>query len=56
MWRILNEAGSDCIIIHQEACRNFRKAVEMIKGLKIKAGIFAKAKTPLDTLKISLMR
>ena len=44
-------AGSDCIIIHQEACRNFRKAVEMIKGLKIKAGISLRPKTPLDTLK-----
>lgn len=44
-------AGSDCIIIHQEACRNFRKAVEMIKGLKIKAGISLRPKTPLDTVK-----
>ncbi len=44
-------AGSDCIIIHQEACRNFRKAVEMIKGLKMKAGISLRPKTPLDTIK-----
>ena len=44
-------AGSDCIIIHQEACRNFRKAVEMIKGLKVKAGISLRPKTPPDTIK-----
>lgn len=44
-------AGSDCIIIHQEACRNFRKAVEMIKGLKMKAGISLRPKTPLNTIK-----
>ena len=44
-------AGSDCIIIHQEACRNFRKAVEMIKGLKLKAGIALRPNTPPDTIK-----
>jgi ribulose-phosphate 3-epimerase len=44
-------AGSDCIIIHQEACRNFRKAVEMIKGLKVKAGIALRPNTPLDIIK-----
>ena len=44
-------AGSDCIIIHQEACRNFIKAVEMIKGLKMKVGISLKPKTPPDTIK-----
>jgi ribulose-phosphate 3-epimerase len=44
-------AGSDCIIIHQEACRNFRKAVEMIKGLKLEAGISLRPNTPPDTIK-----
>lgn len=44
-------AGSDCIIIHQESCRNFRKAVEMIKGLKVKAGIALRPNTPPDTIK-----
>jgi ribulose-phosphate 3-epimerase len=44
-------AGSDCIIIHQEACRNFRKAVEMIKGLKVQAGIALRPKSPPDTIK-----
>ena len=44
-------AGSDCIIIHQEACRNFRKAVEMIKSLKVKAGISLRPNTPPDTIK-----
>jgi ribulose-phosphate 3-epimerase len=44
-------AGSDCIIIHQEACHNFRKAVEMIKGLKLKAGISLRPNTPPDTIK-----
>ena len=44
-------AGSDCIIIHQEACRNFRKAAEMIKDLKVKAGIALRPKTPPDTIK-----
>jgi len=44
-------AGSDCIIIHQEACRNFRRAVEMIKGLKLKAGIALRPNTQPDTIK-----
>jgi ribulose-phosphate 3-epimerase len=44
-------AGADCIIIHQEACRNFRKAVEMIKGLKVKAGIALRPNTLPDTIK-----
>jgi len=44
-------AGSDCIIIHQEACRNFRKAVEMIKGLKVQAGIALRPNTPPVTIK-----
>ena len=44
-------AGSDCIIIHQEACRNFRKAAEMIKDLKVKAGIALRPNTPPDTIK-----
>jgi len=44
-------AGSDCIIIHQEACRDFRKTLEMIKGLKVKAGISLRPKTPPDTIK-----
>jgi ribulose-phosphate 3-epimerase len=44
-------AGSDCIIIHREACRNFRKALEMIKNLKVKAGISLRPKTPTDTIK-----
>jgi ribulose-phosphate 3-epimerase len=44
-------AGSDCIIIHQEACRNFRKAVEMIKGLKVQAGIALRPKSLPDTIK-----
>ena len=44
-------AGSDCIIIHQEACRNFRKAAEMIKDLKVKAGIALRPNTPSDTIK-----
>ena len=44
-------AGSDCIIIHQESCRDFREAVEMIKGLKVKAGIALRPNTPPDTIK-----
>jgi ribulose-phosphate 3-epimerase len=44
-------AGSDYIIIHQEACRNFRKALEMIKGLKVRAGIALRPNTPPDTIK-----
>ena len=44
-------AGSNCIIIHQEACRNFRKAVEMIKGLKLQTGIALRPKTPPYTIK-----
>ena len=44
-------AGSDCIIIHQEACRNFEKAMEMIKRLNVQAGIALRPNTPPDTIK-----
>lgn len=43
-------AGSDCIIIHQEACGNLREATEMIRVLKVKAGISLRPKSPPDTI------
>jgi ribulose-phosphate 3-epimerase len=43
-------AGSDCIIIHQEACRDFKKTIEMIKSLKIRVGVALKPKTLPGTI------
>lgn len=44
-------AGSDCIIIHQEACCNFRSTIRRIKGLGIDAGIALRPKTPVKSIK-----
>ena len=45
------EAGSDCIIIHEEACRDFRRTVGKIKKLGLEAGIALRPKTSVDTIK-----
>jgi len=42
------QAGSDFIFIHEEACTNLRRALQVIKKMDVKAGIALKPETPLD--------
>jgi len=43
-------AGVDGIIIHEEACCNFRHTLKAIKALKLKAGVTLKSKTPVSSI------
>jgi ribulose-phosphate 3-epimerase len=43
-------AGVDGIIIHEEACCNFRDTLKTIKAFKLKAGITLKPRTPVSSL------
>ncbi|MFH1413406.1 MAG: ribulose-phosphate 3-epimerase [Candidatus Omnitrophota bacterium] len=45
------EAGSDTIIIHQEACLGIGETIKEIKKLGAKAGVSIKPNTPVETLK-----
>ncbi|MFH1783300.1 MAG: ribulose-phosphate 3-epimerase [bacterium] len=45
------DAGSDCIIIHQEACSDFLATVAKIKDLGMQAGVALRPKTPVSTIK-----
>ncbi|MBU0709896.1 MAG: ribulose-phosphate 3-epimerase [Candidatus Omnitrophica bacterium] len=45
------DAGSDTIIIHQEACPEIGETIKEIKKLGVKAGVSIKPKTPVETLK-----
>lgn len=42
------QAGSDFIFIHEEACTNVRRTLQVIKKMDVKAGIALKPETPLD--------
>lgn len=45
------DAGADCIIIHQEACRDFLDTLKKIKELGVAAGVALRPKTPLESIK-----
>jgi len=45
------KAGVNGIIIHEEACDNFRKALKIIRRLKLNAGITLKPKTAVSSIK-----
>jgi ribulose-phosphate 3-epimerase len=45
------KAGADCLIIHQEACCDFRRTIKKIKSLGMDAGVALRPKTPLETIK-----
>lgn len=45
------QAGSDCIIIHQEACLDIMDVIIKIKKLKIDAGVALRPKTPVKSIK-----
>jgi ribulose-phosphate 3-epimerase len=45
------KAGANCLIIHQEACCDFRRTIKKIKSLGLDAGVALRPKTPLETIK-----
>jgi ribulose-phosphate 3-epimerase len=44
------DCGADIITVHQEACRDLKKAIQMIHAKGVKAGVSIKPKTPIETL------
>ena len=47
-------AGVNGVIIHQEACSNFLKALKQIRKEGMQAGVALKPKTPIETIKDAL--
>jgi ribulose-phosphate 3-epimerase len=45
------DAGVNCLIIHQEACCEFRKTLKKIKSLGLDAGVALRPKTSIETIK-----
>lgn len=43
-------AGSDTISVHVEACVHLERTIQMIKALKVKAGVALNPATPVSTL------
>lgn len=44
------KCGADSITVHQEACEDLQKALDLIHGCGVKAGISIKPGTPVETL------
>ena len=44
------KCGADSITVHQEACEDLQKAVDLIHGCGVKAGISIKPATPVEML------
>ncbi len=44
------DAGADIITVHIEACQHIHRVVQMIKELRVKAGVALNPGTPIDTL------
>jgi len=45
------DAGADCLIIHQEACCDYRKTLRKIKSLGMDAGVALRPNTSLENIK-----
>lgn len=45
------KAGSDLIVVHQEACKHLHRTIQGIKNLNVKAGVALNPATPVDTIK-----
>lgn len=45
------DAGSDLIVVHQEACRHLHRTIQNIKSYNIKAGVALNPATPIETIK-----
>ena len=45
------DAGADCIIVHQEACREVKNTIHDIHSMGIEAGIALKPKTSVHTIR-----
>lgn len=48
---VFKKAGSDCIIIHQQACSNLLDTVRKIKNMGVKAGIALEPKNSIDSIR-----
>jgi ribulose-phosphate 3-epimerase len=44
------DCGADIITVHQEACKDLKKAIQMIHAKGVKAGVSIKPKTSIETL------
>ena len=51
----IGRAGADVITVHYEACRDVRKALDMIRRLGLGAGLALKPETPLEVLDRELL-
>lgn len=45
------KAGSDLIVVHQEACKHLHRTIQGIKNLNVKAGVALNPATPVETIK-----
>ncbi|MBC6696223.1 ribulose-phosphate 3-epimerase [Terrisporobacter mayombei] len=45
------DAGSDLIVVHQEACRHLHRTIQNIKSYNVKAGVALNPATPIETIK-----
>ena len=45
------EAGSDIIVVHQEACTHLHRTIQNIKSYNVKAGVALNPATPIETIK-----
>jgi ribulose-phosphate 3-epimerase len=44
------DCGADIITVHQEACKDLKKAIQMIHAKGVKAGVSIKPKTPIKAI------
>ena len=45
------DAGSDLVVVHQEACRHLHRTIQNIKSYNVKAGVALNPATPIETIK-----
>ena len=45
------DAGSDLIVVHQEACKHLHRTIQNIKSYGVKAGVALNPATPIETIK-----
>lgn len=45
------DAGSDIIVVHQEACKHLHRTIQNIKSYGVKAGVSLNPATPIESIK-----
>lgn len=45
------DAGSDLIVVHQEACKHLHRTIQNIKSYNVKAGVALNPATPIEAIK-----